>query len=821
MTESTAEQEEKNGIFVEKLEFEYQPEAQEGMESKPFNLSIEKVGIPLGKMTAILGESGKGKSTFLDLLSFVVDRNSPNCNIKESDITYYFQGGNNKKYHELEENSRYLNETVKLQKFGYMFQSSYFLPEISLEDNIGISLMTDLDHPASGTIQEKISGYYDHVIENPLLAGVNKPGKALAGQCSGGQRQRFSLFRALAHQPEILFLDEPTGDLDPKSSRLTFQTLKDLQSSSPKPLTIVLVTHNVELASEFADKIYYTSPDSKISAEHGFFKKEEDWYDNDEQDKKVNLNDIIKAIYSNEDDSASATTGFDPDGEASDEASEPQADFKKFQWWYMGIEYRYADKQARWQTWRSKLTLLFLFIAAFILFGFFNGFQNQLKEQLDNEYVNSIPLNLLYIDDNTPFDTSIVKQSFPRVNIKYFRYPGKTRLQQVQGVNEIGLYGLILQSNHPYGMDNDDQNTFSYINSAVAGADYGLVVSRVGLRKLGIKDVEKLDSLKFDFFNGFEVNQYLPVFGIKENLPNNKDFLVYENFAARYTTETFSVTEQRFIDWKIKVFDQNEDFQLAWSMTDKIVNYMANQGHSVFVDFYGDNFFDSASLVFDGEKIGFSLEEVQSFFADPNKLEAFDLPGQIQVIEKEAQKTVTFEEDIIYLSCTATFPEEAKDQVYAFKSSVEETFPGINVDTQAIETVDQLAEIGKTNRRIFILILLVIGVCYLVINLKTLQLNIQKRKNHIGYLKTIGIPRRVFMAIYAAQGSLETVVFIVISSLVAGLLNFFFEVHTFSFQINAFVVLFSVVILSSLIGVYMFSIKGILNKTFRQIIDGN
>ncbi len=276
-----------NLIEIEKLHFEY-------IINDKFKLKAENINIEKGKITAILGESGKGKSTILDLVGFIINPYNPKNGIaKFANVKYWFEN-EPQTLESLWDDENKLNK-IKISKLGYMFQHSFFLPEISLEENIGISKLFSGNFKKNG-FKKETGTYFKTVINKPLFANDKKQGSDLAKECSGGQKQRFSLFRALAHDPELVFLDEPTGDLDPKTANLVFQELRDWINEKR---TILLVTHDLKSALDFADQIYFTNSDYEINENNHLIRKDNKWYRTSEMkdSKPLCFEDIKSMIY--------------------------------------------------------------------------------------------------------------------------------------------------------------------------------------------------------------------------------------------------------------------------------------------------------------------------------------------------------------------------------------------------------------------------------------------------------------------------------------------------------------------------------------------
>ncbi|KKR62749.1 ABC transporter [Candidatus Nomurabacteria bacterium RIFCSPHIGHO2_01_FULL_39_220] len=182
-----------------------------------------------GEFIAIMGRSGAGKSTFLYQMSLLDEPTSGEIFIDQKDT--HTMTVNEKTY-------------FRLSRLGYVFQDYALLPEMSALENVVLPLLMQ-------DLKEKEA--YQKA-ENALIkVGLGHRLHNLPAQLSGGEQQRVSIARAIAHEPQILFADEPTANLDNESSRMVMNIFKELHRAGQ---TIVMVTHEEEY-SKFADRIIH------------------------------------------------------------------------------------------------------------------------------------------------------------------------------------------------------------------------------------------------------------------------------------------------------------------------------------------------------------------------------------------------------------------------------------------------------------------------------------------------------------------------------------------------------------------------------------
>ena len=195
-------------------------------------LSIEK-----GEFVAIVGASGSGKSTLLHLIGGVDRPTSGKIFVDGNDISKM----NDDKL-----------AVFRRRQVGIVYQFYNLIPILTVEENI--TLPCDLD--GRGVDRERLEMILDSF-------GLRARRKHLPNQLSGGQQQRASIARALINNPSLVLADEPTGNLDSKSSEEVMSMLKMCNQSYGQ--TVIMITHNLDIAKQ-ADRII-TISDGKILEE--------------------------------------------------------------------------------------------------------------------------------------------------------------------------------------------------------------------------------------------------------------------------------------------------------------------------------------------------------------------------------------------------------------------------------------------------------------------------------------------------------------------------------------------------------------------------
>ena len=187
--------------------------------------------IEAGEFVAIMGHSGSGKSTLMSVLG---------CLDRPTSGRYFFEGAD---VAGLSEPDR---AQLRSERLGFVFQSFNLLARTSAIENVALPLFYAASGPASA------SSRTDRARSALRLLGLGDRERNTPGQLSGGQQQRVAIARALINRPALLLADEPTGNLDTRTSHDIMETLTKLNRE--QGVTIVVVTHEADIAA-YADRV--------------------------------------------------------------------------------------------------------------------------------------------------------------------------------------------------------------------------------------------------------------------------------------------------------------------------------------------------------------------------------------------------------------------------------------------------------------------------------------------------------------------------------------------------------------------------------------
>lgn len=188
------------------------------------NISFSK-----GKFYGIIGKSGAGKTTLINILGLLDNYDEGEYeidNILSSNLT---------------EDEK---AELRMRKFGFVFQTYYLNDKLTACENVMIPMLINKDIAKDNRKERAIQLLKQFGLEDR----INHYPKEL----SGGEQQRVALARALANDPEVLIADEPTGNLDKENEKLIFDYLKEM---TRKDKCVIVVSHN-DIINEYADKIY-------------------------------------------------------------------------------------------------------------------------------------------------------------------------------------------------------------------------------------------------------------------------------------------------------------------------------------------------------------------------------------------------------------------------------------------------------------------------------------------------------------------------------------------------------------------------------------
>ena len=210
-----------NGVLVNLIDVHktYRTGEMEVLAVRGVSLEIER-----GEFVALMGASGSGKSTLMNILGCLDRPTSGHYVLDGADVSGL---------------DRDRLADIRNRKIGFVFQNFNLLPRTSARENVELPLVYSAQHLTSAQLREKA----DRVLASVGLGGREDHHPS---QLSGGQQQRVAIARALINEPEVVLADEPTGNLD---SRTSVEIMEIFQQLNERGITIVMVTHEQDIAA--------------------------------------------------------------------------------------------------------------------------------------------------------------------------------------------------------------------------------------------------------------------------------------------------------------------------------------------------------------------------------------------------------------------------------------------------------------------------------------------------------------------------------------------------------------------------------------------
>lgn len=221
-----------------------------GYPGGPDVLREVSLALPLGQKICIVGRNGTGKSTLLYLLGLLWEGG-----LRQGQIVYHLPSGTPCPYDRLLPPQR---RGLRGGRFGFILQDAYLMPQLTCAENVAMPLLlagkareTALQHTRQ-FIAERGGPDLARVQDNPI------------DTLSGGQRQMMAVLRALIHQPDVVFADEPTKSLDEHFRPLVLRMLDDWHAQDRAKRTLLLVLHEPRDVAGRAEGIVYLGRDGRV-----------------------------------------------------------------------------------------------------------------------------------------------------------------------------------------------------------------------------------------------------------------------------------------------------------------------------------------------------------------------------------------------------------------------------------------------------------------------------------------------------------------------------------------------------------------------------
>jgi len=783
---------------------------------KNFQLRIEDLTIAKNKMTVIMGKTGCGKSTFLDLigLNLAPDHSNVEYFLEDNDLSIQLTT--------LWQNEGSRN-SLKREKFGYLFQEAYFLPFITIRENIAIpALLKEMEYA------ERVSKLLK---SNLFEDGERKTGNELSTECSGGQNQRLAFFRSLIHNPNILIADEPTGNLDKSTARKLFEHLKLWCIQENCSRTIILATHDQDLAIDYADYIFFMNERHQIGMADRFSKKNDRWSNGYENFTHKELSQKISELFGIQEhlsqeakiDTSKENNIIKPtyqlDASQADAKAE-QHSIAKFKRWYTCRDYNPQDNTERKLIWRNKLIYFCLFLVGFLSLALLKSFQSYVDTRLNDPYVRSVPLEIR----DTDLLIGEVKKSIPSNEIRpVFPIWAEAYSFVAADTSSHTLFGAALDITHPYlktilSKENTNLIHIKNINESI----FGIILTEASLKnnlKL-TRSYQPIDTIKvrFKLIDGVTINDSVKVLAVCKALPEDFHFVIFTAFGDQINNSYFESKDK-------------SRMRLIISKDSTLSNSRTEQYKRSISEYLSKRKLEPLAIRYLGDANPPSLVEVV-FRVDTTKAAMQNIVDGINNYLKNLRMTEIFLENTDrelmrvekkYYSesyCTSfTVSIDSLAEAYILKSNLEKNFKEkIKFDTKSVHMVSTFGQIERSIDLLRLGIVIFVLIISSILNYKILTFHLFRKRQQLGYLKTLGLSWKVFRDIYISQAMIETFVFGGMSILIMYLIQRTVNNDLFHFVFDEIIVLFIVSMGTVMLLSYILVTYTMLRGNSRQIM---
>lgn len=739
-------------------------------EQKPA-LKIEHLVIEKGKVVFLLGASGSGKSTLLETLGLM------NQTIASGEILFYQSGEiNPMSLNKLwDKGNESLISKVRKENYSFIFQNTNLMENFSAYQNVCLSKMIKEDKRELEVLEGAKT--LMHQVKLPLTeVGLN----TLAVNLSGGQRQRVAFVRALNSNFNVLFGDEPTGNLDESNAHELFDVIRN---SITEEHSAIIVSHDINLAVAHADVICVITKDiekgyGEIKSENIFYR--ENWIQSDSQ--TIEVKQKVKALY---------RTNLDGLTQQTEKQNTDNTNFN-----YRELFFR---KEAVALLGRNKINLWILSLILFFTFlaiGFANGSLNYLKNKLDSAFVNWLVIEI----PSTRSSAETVNKIYDQLNEVKTEYDfQKVSLFKFQlfFLNDLKRNGYYRIQGRTVDLKNDNQ----FLSEFVLNDENILLGDKKGFRNdqdLSVivkaemlSDFNYPENASFIYINKVIVDSNnksidlmvpIPIRAIVKDLPGQNQFLLVENFSKFWkqsTNNPFDITTHTD---NMLIFFQGDSSD-ALVVKNEVKNYFKEHNqfnsqvyqiekhHNSFQQGFDISVNHLMPPTYNQDTTMFSqllnLHKLKPYASQIKRQYAYNLNFE--------NTPLTYDEISVYFNRT--------DKIRNFSKYVMENFNNredvdkIVVDTVKVKDKENFNFLSKITYIICYLLVLfaTIAVCLFIFNIIKMHLN--KVKMNIGTFKAIGMgdneSRNIYFQIILMFIIISLLIGLIVSSVVGLTVNYF------------------------------------------------
>jgi ABC-type lipoprotein export system ATPase subunit len=472
-------------------------------------LHVPSLDIKRGEVVFLLGNSGSGKSTFLETLGLMNNFSSPHSQI----VLYPEPTHKGIDYRSLWGDEERL-AAFRRTYFTFMFQETQLFPQFSIPENVA------LPHIIRNT---RVETALREAEERLAALEIEHRKHHHISQISGGERQRVAFARAVLVGPRILFADEPTGNLGAEDSKRVMHHIRGFVQSGDQQSTAIVVTHNIDLALEYGDRIVVIQDNHAVFPSNVFLVTERSY----EKTKEV----LRIAIDRNQEIlKETAKPDIMVSSEEVPTIHVPDHSFRTF-FGPRSTEELSMKRRINW-------ILLGILLLAILAIGFSAGGRLVLKEKMEDPFVKWISVDVPYgRQSDVPkilnaFGSDSAKRKYDIQSINAFeRYPTNVYDKRTNQIHDA--YGRTIEIHDPILKVLEEPHLWIKGKSFSDSTDIGLIVTEEFLNFCGVKMDEGFVylSMSTNSQDTVDVPVPIPVRAIVRALPGRSQFLSTEYFA--------------------------------------------------------------------------------------------------------------------------------------------------------------------------------------------------------------------------------------------------------------------------------------------------
>lgn len=480
-------------------------------------LWVPKLDLERGKLLCLLGNSGSGKSTFLETLGLMSSYAD-----SDSQIVFY----PNAQAPGIDYRTLWNNEekatALRRGYFSFMFQETELFPQFSVFENVALTQIIK-NTPTKRAIEAAHSKL--ELLEIGYQAN-NHP-----TQMSGGERQRVAFARAVLAEAYVLFADEPTGNLGEEDAKTILQDIRNYVNSNNGRNTALVVTHNIELALQYADQIIIIQDDHVIREEHIFRQVRKPSGVSVRNDSDYLTKDyIVKVLHQKNDIQLPRQPYIDRQTENFTMPELSDSEFRKF--------YGPRSTQDLSLRKRANFILAAVLLTTFCAIGFSVGSIEVLREKMADPFVNWLTVEITR-DQQEQLRQLFEFFSQKEINEKY-------AVQDVSGFHryQLNIFNdllggtIVLSGRTIHHRDKifsklENPTNLLYGGSFVDSMDIGLIVTESFLEKSGVKIGKPFVNISMPVQMGDnrrDIPVPIPIRAVVRSLPGRTEFLSTDYF---------------------------------------------------------------------------------------------------------------------------------------------------------------------------------------------------------------------------------------------------------------------------------------------------